>query len=413
MPDEPRPKSSPRVADGDATAASTEDALARPGSRTADGSPAGAAGAARARRKTPGVPQPPLPQGEPRRLRRFVLLLVAAAVLVVALTAGFNAVVDPYGTVGTGLFPTVTWSDRSLKTDLIGELSEPPDIVILGSSRAMKFEPSYIETRTGHTAFNAGVSSGRPVDAWAFTNLIEDTYPEADPGYLWLLDVEAFRSWPVDPGLVNTPELARYLPEELRRSTRLKDLKLLVSLDTAKMSARAIRKELRESGASGEASSESADFDADGFRRRDYHDARAAAGVPLATELRKTVRQAQATYRSDYRRLDPEAKRYFEKTLALMNEQGSAPVIVLSPQHPQVTAAVGKLGWNARHRQLLAYLRSLQGRYDFTVLDLTDTAAFGGDPNDYYDGYHLTVPNTRRLIDAVMAKAPGALKPAQ
>jgi hypothetical protein len=360
------------------------------------------------RRKTPGVPDVPLPHGEPRRLRRFTLLVAAIAAAVVAVVAGFNAVVDPYGTVGTGLFPTVTWSDRALKADLARALPQPPQVVILGSSRAMKVEPRYIELETGETAFNAAVSSGRPIDAWAFVNLLQDAYPDNRPGYLWLLDVEAFRPWPPDPGLLNTPALAQYLPADVRREARLENLKLLISLDTASQSLKSLRTNLR----GGSAASGSADFDADGFRRRDYHDVRAAAGVPLATELRQTIRQAQGTYR-EYRRLDPQAKRYFEKTLGVMNDQGATPIVVLSPQHPQVTAAVGDAGWSARHRQLLAYLRSLQGRYDFELLDCTDIAAFGGDPQEFYDGYHLTVPNTRRLLDTVLEKNGGTLRPGQ
>jgi hypothetical protein len=352
------------------------------------------------------VPHVPLPQDERRRLRRFALLTVAVAVLVVVLVAGFNAVVDPYGTVGTGLFPTVTWSDRSLKADLVAGLPEAPQVVILGSSRAMKFEPSYVTTKTGLTAFNAGVSSGRPVDAWAFVNLIDEVWPQSSPGYLWLLDVEAFRNWPPDPGLINTAKLARYLPSDASRTARLKDLKLLISLDTARQSLKSVREKLRGNAA---AASGNADFDDDGFRRRDYHDARAQAGVALATELRKTIRQAQGTYR-EYRRLDPQAKRHFEKTLRFMNDQGATPVIVLSPQQPQVTAAVGEAGWDARRRQLIAYLDSLQGRYDFVLLDFTDVRSFGGDPDEFYDGYHMTVPNTRRLIDAVLERDPGAFR---
>jgi hypothetical protein len=334
--------------------------------------------------------------------------VAAIAMTVVAVAAGFNAMVDPYGTVGTGLLPTVTWSDRALKADLARALPEPPQVVILGSSRAMKVEPRYIELETGDSAFNAAVSSGRPIDAWAFVNLIHDAYPDDRPGYLWLLDVEAFRSWPPDPGLLNTAALARYLPADVRREARLKNLTLLISLDTTAKSLKSVREELRGgSGASG-----SADFDADGFRRRDYHDVRAAAGVPLAAELRKTIRQAQGTYR-EYRRLDPQAKRYFEKTLAFMNGQGATPIVVLSPQHPQVTAAVGTSGWNARHRQLLAYLRSFRKHYDFALLDFTNIASFGGDPQELYDGYHLTVPNTRRLLDAVLEKNGGTLRPSK
>jgi hypothetical protein len=348
------------------------------------------------------VPAVPLPTGDARSQRRFVVVLLVAAVLLVALVAAFNAVADPYGTVGTGLLPTVTWNDRTVKSDLVEALKQAPGVVILGSSRAMKFEPGYITRRTGARAFNAGVSSGRPLDAYAFVRLLAARFPrQKDWGYLWLLDTEAFRATAPDPGLLNTPRLARYLPDGTGSSARLKDLKLLFSWQTARRSLQSIESKLE--GDTGAGEGQTSQFADDGFRTFDYHDRRLQHGVPLQTGVRQIIRQATATYRDDYRNLDPAAVKDLRRTLAFMNRKGSVPVIVVSPQHPEVTSAVARLGWNARHRQVVKLLRSLQHEYRFRVLDYADVASFGGSPNDFYDGYHMTVPNTRRLIDAVLA----------
>lgn len=360
-------------------------------------------------RRAPGVPDLPLPEAAPRRLRWFTLMTVAIAAVVVLVVAGFNAVVDPYGMIGTAAFPTVTWTDRALKVYLVGNLRAAPDTVILGSSRAMKFEPDYVAEKTGaEDGFNAAVSSGRPIDAWAFVNLIHDRWPDDSPAYLWLLDVEAFRPWPPDPGLLSTPKLARYLPEELQDSLGLDDLKLLVSWETASMSLRSIQKALRDEDPG--ASTDKEDFAADGFRIRNYQDDRLAAGRPLAAGVRYTRRLAEKTYREGYDALDPGARRFFTKTVELMNEQGATPVIVLSPQHPDVTDGVEKLGWGARRQELLDFLAAQQEEHDLIVLDYTDITSFGGSPDDFYDGYHLTVPNTQRLVDAVLDAYPDALR---
>jgi len=354
----------------------------------------------------------PLPRGDARSQRRFVGWLLAAALVVIALVVAFNAVADPYGTVGTGAFPTVTWNDRSVKSDLVEDLSEAPQVLILGSSRAMKFEPSYVQERTGMSAFNAGVSSGRPIDAYVFARLIAARFPEQRQlSYLWLLDTEAFRPTPPDPGLLNTPRLARYLPSGTRAAARFKDLKLLFSWQTARMSLRAVGMGIGDEAAAD--AGQSAAFAADGFRTFDYHDRRLQRGVPLRRGLRQVVRQATATYRDDYRRLDPDAVADLERTLAFMNRQGAVPVIVVSPQHPAVTAAVGPIGWNARHRQVVRLLRSLRREYRFSYLDCADIKSFNGSPTDFYDGYHMTVPNTRRLTDAVIKSARRALQDAE
>lgn len=344
------------------------------------------------------------------RKASFVLLLFLAAALLVGAVAAFNAYVDPYGTVGTGALPPVTWTDRSLKVNLIEHLKRAPGVVVLGSSRAMKVQPSLITSRTGVPAFNAAVSSGKPVDAWTFVSFIHARFPTAHSKYLWLLDIEAFRQWPIDPGLLNTPQLAAYLGTGTRLSTRLGQLPLLFSWATFWKSLQSVRRAQGQPQAALRTTLGATQFAPDGFRVLDYHDQNLAKGRGLAKELPATIRQGIATYRGDYSRLDPTAETYFQRTLALMNSLGDAPVIVLTPMQPQMLATVAPLGYDARYRDVLAYLHSLKARYRFEQLDFTHLSSFGGRAADFYDGYHMTVANTRRLVNAVLLKAPGALR---
>jgi hypothetical protein len=340
----------------------------------------------------------------------FVLLLFLAAALLVGAVAGFNAYVDPYGTVGTGALPPVTWTDRSLKVNLIEHLRRAPGVVVLGSSRAMKVQPSFITSRTGLSAFNAAFSSGKPVDAWAFVNYIHSRFPTARSKYLWLLDIEAFRQWPIDPGLLNTPQLAAFLSAGTRLSTRLGQLPLLFSWRTFWKSLQSVRHEESRSQVPLRTAIGATQFAPDGFRVLDYHDLNLAKGLGLAKELPGTIRQGIATYRGDYSRLDSAAEAYFQRTLALMNSFGDSPVIALTPMQPEMLATVAPLGYEARYGDVLAYLHSLQGRYRFELLDFTHLSSFGGRAADFYDGYHMTVANTRRIVNAVLRKAPGALR---
>ena len=76
----------------------------------------------------------------------------------------------------------------------------------------MRYEPSYLEKKTGLRTFNAGVNGiGGTADAWAMTNFIHDTWPDADPKYLWLLDVESFVPFKVQGRTANEPRLAQYV----------------------------------------------------------------------------------------------------------------------------------------------------------------------------------------------------------
>ena len=98
---------------------------------------------------------PPEMQVKPgRSARGYVTVLLACSLGLMALVAAFNAIVDPFGTVGTGLLPTATWSDRTIKVNLIDRLKTPPQLIVLGSSRAMKIQPRFLQRKTGLPGFN-------------------------------------------------------------------------------------------------------------------------------------------------------------------------------------------------------------------------------------------------------------------
>ncbi len=90
-----------------------------------------------------------------------------------------------------------------------------------------------------------------------------------------------------------------------------------------------------------------------------------------------------------------------------MNEQGATPLIVLTPINPKMRKVLGPLGWDARHKQVVQYIESLQGTYDFKFLDLTDPSLFGFDPKQFYDGMHMTTINTEKAIDYILKQTGG------
>lgn len=349
---------------------------------------------------------PTIEEGPGESNRRFVLTLLVTLVVVVGGVAGFNAIVDPYGKLGTGIFPTATFSDRREKVKLIERLTVPPRLIILGSSRAMKAEPSYLQAKTGLPGFNAGVSSGKPEDAWAFVNFLHDRFPGTQQSYIWLLDVESFRSLEIDPELRSVPELSRYLPVSLRTGSQTATLKSLLSWYTAEDSWAVVKAKIEGKTAAG-----TADFTADGYRSKDFHDLIRASGTSFREQLDATIKQWVATYQV-YKQLGARPEQYFQETVAAMNGWGATPVIVLPPMQPLLLARVRQLGWNRRHAQVVAYLHGLQasGKYRFRFLDDSEISSFGGSPTDFYDGVHMTTPNMRKMLDQILAKDAGALQ---
>jgi hypothetical protein len=93
-----------------------------------------------------------------------------------------------------------------------------------------------------------------------------------------------------------------------------------------------------------------------------------------------------------------------------MNDRGATPLLVLTPINPKLLKVIGPLGWPERHQQVLDYVASLESKYDFVFVDITDITKFGADPKQFYDGVHMTTVNTRRTIDYVLQQTGGLPK---
>jgi hypothetical protein len=349
---------------------------------------------------------PPVEAHHGESLRRFVAVALGAFASVLLLAGVANAIVDPLGSVGTGLVQPVVFSDHAERLKLIDHLQQPPQLVVLGSSRALKAEPSYLQQLTGLRGFNAAAANGKTEDGFAYANLFHDRWPKARIRYLWILEAEAFRDRPPSPQLLAEPELAKHFPASLRAGSRLQDLQRLFEWQTTKSSVKTVWHALRGAPQEG-----AVDLQPDGFRAVDAHDLSERAGVPFQSRLVESVATARTFVPAMQRDgLAPDAKRYFEEAVADMNRWGVEPVIVLGPVHPAYRAAMGGAAYDRLNAQFTQYLDSLHGRLRFTVADERDLASFGGSESEFYDGIHLRVANMRKMLAKAVQEAGAALQ---
>lgn len=282
-------------------------------------------------------------------------------------------------------------NDRTVKADLLDQLKQAPQLLILGGSRATRFEPSYLEKLTGLRGFNLALQNGRPEDAWAFLNHLRATHSGVRPRVVWFVQVEAFRAQGLSVGLVQDDRFSRFFPEELIAREREKLPRTPDEMPAGRDLALTT-------------------YGPDGAVLRNRYDVAVEQGRTLPQALAWSINTVAERYATSPPALDPRAMEYFEKTLDLLNRLVTRPAIVFMPIHPTLLAAVRDLGWDARHRQVLDYLKGLQDDYDFVTLDLSRLASVHGDPDAFYDGIHLKRSNARRVLGTVVARAPSCFE---
>lgn len=330
--------------------------------------------------------------------RRFVAWTLASLTGGLLAVAAFNLLVDPYGTAGTGIFPTGLPHDISLKANLLDRLDQAPDTIVLGSSRSLKVDPGRIMADTGHTAFNAGVRAGGPPEAYALLEHLHDRFPDAHPRIVWILDQEAFGHNSLQPDLVSDARFKHYVPHKRRHVDKPGfDIWRLFSWSEASDSLLIVRSEINGELAVRRNRRSKRDG---GFRPDGYY----------TPDQNYNWKLAYARYVNDYRRgFRPHSlpQLYLQRSLAAANSWGVRPLIVIPPMHPKLLAAVQQLGWRDAHRWLLGTLADLHTRYRFDVADMSSIDAFGGTPDAFYDPVHMRPANTDRLVDVLASRYPG------
>lgn len=310
-----------------------------------------------------------------RTVLGVAVVVAAAAMPGFALTDAANAA------------PEVT---RRAKVDLLLGFQKryggPPELLILGSSRAMRADPAQVRAALHLRTFNAAVSSGTVPDAFAFLQLARDRYPEARPAVLWFLDVESMRLTGVHQYLLSVKRLAGQLPPEERDRVAL---------------SRSLA-----AGAAAGGPVVRPRWHKDGLLVSWWHDRQRAQGRSAAAGVRYHQRQFASIYGGGRRpRLSGSAKWYATQIVRQANEMGVAPVVVLTPYHPQLRSFLLSRGWRAAHRQVRAFLRDLGRRFSLRVVDLTAGEVVDGRAVSWYDGVHPRAGQMRRIVRAVLRQA--------
>jgi hypothetical protein len=329
------------------------------------------------------------------RWRRWELLVVVALVLGVSAFAVFGQTAAeraPKPAASATPEAASTWLpgadgrpiryDRNYKLDLLEALDKPPELVVFGGSRALRFEPWYIRELTGLSAFNFASQNNRPEDAYAASKLLFSRAPDVKLRLFYAVQGTTFSDRTMHPGLLYDERFSQWFPPEL------------------------ISRQKEELGPPKH----------DGIPSNNHYDSRGCLLYNSYDERLERGRTQERALEIYIKSLLPRAAetgakqtrshRYFEKLLRLYNDHGVTPAIVIMPFHPVALEAFREVGWQAKNDALLAYLHGLQQTYDLRVLDYTEIESFGGDPRYFYDGSHVMKENARLILDQAVRDAP-------
>lgn len=338
--------------------------------------------------------------------RRQALPVIAAAIAALVLVTGLAGVAAAVGGGSAGAetssapaasasptpsaSSTPVWQlrsyrrvgfDKSFKADLIDQLPSPPDLVVFGGSRAMRFSPPYIESLTGLSAFNNAVQCFRPEDAWAFSTYLLERSPRLR--CVIALQARTFVDDRMRAGLLYDPRLASAFPADL------------VAAEKAALGKPQRKQVLGENR-----------YTARGYLVRNRYDIAVRRGYDFDAHMDVAIRRLLPNHAWHGRVPQARARSYFEKTVRLYNDRGVTPLVILMPVQPRALRAFRKAGFQRHLDELRAYLGAAHTRVSFRTLDFTDIRTFGGSPREFYDAVHPTAENTRRIVKRAVELAP-------
>ena len=334
-------------------------------------------------------------------VRTAVTVLATAVVATAVLAAACFAAAPAHAAGASAQAPAATYppypaklivkSELRLKADLLRHnLEKSPQLVFFGGSRSQRFDPRFAQERIGLRAVNISLSCARPEAAWGYLNWFYHRWPDAKVRWVWGMQSGMLRDRDLDPALLQDPRFYGYFPDDLLAHQRAH---LPDSVSEMPHTYGFMRNR----------------YSSHGMLLWNRYDQRRAAGYTLDQSLDAYIARMLHLGRTSTEP-DTRARAYFEKTIALLNEHDTTPVIVIMPIHPRVLRVMKAHDLGGERQRLRDYLAELGQTASIKVLDFTRIQTFNGRPEWFYDGVHITRRNANRVIVAVKGQAGEYLK---
>lgn len=337
--------------------------------------------------------------------RRFVAVWLAIVAVMLAATAAINWTVNPYGQYSTDLIAPIVQDSRGEKLALFDKWNDPPEGLILGSSRALKFEPSYLQQKTNLKFFNFAVNHGRPEDFLAILRLYRQKFHSLPKMIVVGVDTASLNDVvPEDARLNATPRLFEHVPDVCNWDEQLNHYFRLLSFQQLSASMKSVAKRIRR------ANQKSAPeyFEPDGLIRYAVREAEMANGTyDFEAALRYNEREFTSIFGA-FSDLSDKRLAYIDEAIRLCSENDCKVFVFSTVSHPRLRSTLGaKTKFVTIENRAIGQLREISNKYNATFYDFSSVDNFRGDPAQFVDGIHPLENNTRLMIDQLLSGSDG------
>ncbi|MFA8439726.1 DUF1574 family protein [Pueribacillus sp. YX66] len=331
--------------------------------------------------------------------KKIFTTVIAISLVITSGIMTLNYIVNPHGKYNSNVLPSLVWTGRSDKASLLHKLNEDPEILILGSSRSMKIDPEFIEEKTGLSSFNAAVNSANAEDYYTMLRYSLDTL-ERKPNTIFLgIDVEAFHNnTPIDERLLFNKALSKYLNAQ----DRISFIDMLTSLLSYEETTSSFVSLYYKLSAYPDRSTY---YDDNGF----LHYIQKSGTVTdenYDSKIEDYIERYRARY-DGYTQLSDKRKDYFEKFLALAEEENIQVIAFITTLHDDIIRDLKKTrNYDDIKQKLVNYLNKMDEQNEnFVYEDFDRVDKYNGVLTAFYDGAHIHEKNANRITRRLLEKA--------
>ena len=128
-------------------------------------------------------------KGKERNLPNKTIIM--SVLIVFSIIVASNFFINPRGIYPPSIFPALVTNYRNKKANDFTNLKKSPDLVIIGSSRALSINPDYVEEQTGISTYNFAVT-GTYLDEYLVIMRYVFDQSKLDPPKVILIDRPGF-----------------------------------------------------------------------------------------------------------------------------------------------------------------------------------------------------------------------------